>query len=376
MKIAVALSGGVDSAVAAALLKQQGHDLVGVTALVWPDSRCCDARALNDAKLVANALKLPYFTVDVMSEFRSEVVDPFVHDYRQGRTPNPCPLCNTKIRFGTMWERIRENVPDCSAVATGHYAVISLGVKDSDPKTPSPQASTTKKYTLRKGVDPDKDQSYMLYGLSQEQLSRTLTPLGGYTKEQVRKLAEEFGLFVSKKPDSQDACFVNGDYKRFLKEYETNSRGRFLNLPGGAAVEGHLVDRKGNILRTHDGIENYTIGQRKGLHLQRPGTENKPLYVVAIDAERQQVIVGDESELFSPAFKMSDVNWILGEPNQPIHISVRIRYNSEEVLATVTALPNRCAKVVFDQPQKSVTPGQAAVMYEGDVVLGGGIINS
>ena len=352
MKIAIALSGGVDSAVAGALLKDAGHTLIGVTALVWPDSRCCDANALRDARLVAEALSIPYFTVDVMPEFKKTVVDPFVFDYQHGRTPNPCPLCNTYIRFGVMWERILEQYPDCGAVATGHYTIIEKDLAEN-------------RWTLKKGVDENKDQSYMLYGLSQEQLSRTLTPLGTYTKEQARALAEKFGLFVSKKPDSQDACFVSGDYHQFLKDYADEA---------GGMIPGNIVDTHGNVLGTHEGIVNYTIGQRKGLALQRKGETNTPLYVVAIDAEKNQVIVGADDEMCQPSCRVGDINWISPAPESPINISVRIRYNSDEVPAQVIPEGDRNATVFFEQPQRAVAPGQAAVFYDGEVVVGGGII--
>jgi len=374
MKIAAALSGGVDSAVAAALLKEQGHDLVGVTALVWPDSRCCDAQALSDAALVARALEIPYFTVEVMDEFRKEVVDPFVADYTHGRTPNPCPLCNTKIRFGIMWEKILEQYPDCDAVATGHYTKIV----DSCQSTNNQQLTTNNRWTLHKGIDSHKDQSYMLYGLSQEQLSRTLTPLGEYTKDQVRDLAEKYGLFVSKKPDSQDACFVSGDYKRFLEEYRNKMpkvQGQMSNVKClMSKVQGQVVDMDGNILGTHHGIWNYTIGQRKGLNLQRQGDHNQPLYVVGIDSEKNRVIVGDYDDCLSAECTVDDINWIVSPTESLINITIKIRYNSPEVPAILTVLEDGSARCDFDTPQHAVTPGQAAVFYEGDMVLGGGII--
>ncbi|MFC1478168.1 tRNA 2-thiouridine(34) synthase MnmA [Candidatus Margulisiibacteriota bacterium] len=349
MKIAAALSGGVDSAVAAALLKEQGHELVGMTALVWPNSRCCDARALHDAKHVADTLGIPYFTVDVMKEFHESVVEDFISEYIAGRTPSPCPLCNRTVRFAVMWDKILEQHPDCEAIATGHYAIIK---------------EDTKRWVLRKGIDPIKDQSYMLYGLSQEQLSRTLTPLGTYTKDQVRQLADKYGLAVSKKPDSQDACFVDEDYKQFLAEH---AAGR---LPG----EGDIVDAEGNVLGKHNGIINYTIGQRKGLNLAREGTDNQPLYVTAINAEQNLVVAGAKDQLYSPECTVRDINWIISVPESAINITVRIRYNSREVPAEVFPLGNTRAKVIFKDPQSAVTPGQAAVFYDGDIVAGGGII--
>ncbi|MFA5928657.1 MAG: tRNA 2-thiouridine(34) synthase MnmA [Candidatus Margulisiibacteriota bacterium] len=355
MKIAIALSGGVDSAVAGALLKQSGHELVGVTALVWPDSRCCDARALHDAELVATALKIPYFTVDVMKEFKDQVVDPFINDYCSGRTPNPCPLCNTSIRFGTMWDKILEQHPDCQAVATGHYAIIE---------------QEQGQWRLRKGSDDNKDQSYMLYGLSQEQLGRTLTPLGAYTKEQSRKMAEAFGLFVSNKPDSQDACFVSGDYKKFLREQSVSTEKQNTGFKPGK-----FVDSQGQVLGEHDGIANYTIGQRKGLNVQRKGDDNDPIYVIGIDAKNNQVVLGDKDECFRKEFECSRLNWLIPEPKSPVNIAVRIRYNSSEVAAMVTPLADGRAQIVLAEPQSAVTPGQAAVFFDGDVVVGGGIID-
>ncbi|MFH1428389.1 MAG: tRNA 2-thiouridine(34) synthase MnmA [Candidatus Margulisiibacteriota bacterium] len=359
MKIAAALSGGVDSAVAAALLKEQGHELVGMTALVWPNSRCCDDRALHDAKLVADTLEIPYFTVDVMKEFRESVVEDFINEYIAGRTPSPCPLCNRTVRFAVMWDKILGHLTDCEAIATGHYAIIEDLGKGRVALPP-----ITPRWALRKGVDPNKDQSYMLYGLSQEQLSRTLTPLGTYTKEEVRKLAEKYNLPVSKKPDSQDACFVDKDYKQFLSE---QAAGR---LPG----DGDIVDAKGNVLGRHNGIINYTIGQRKGLNLAREGTDNQPLYVTGIDAEKNMIIVGGKDQLYSAECIVCNINWIIPVPQTTINITVRIRYNSREVPAEVSPLGDTRAKIFFKDPQPAVTPGQAAVFYNGDIVAGGGII--
>ena len=406
MKLAIALSGGVDSAVAGALLKEQGHELVGVTALVWPDSRCCDAQALSDAAIVAKALDIPYFTVEVMDEFRREVVDPFVDDYYHGRTPNPCPLCNTKIRFGTMWEKIIQQYPDCEAVATGHYAQISS----------IPTSSGALRWTLRKGLDDNKDQAYMLYGLSQEQLSRTLTPLGTYTKDQVRKLAEKFKLFVSKKPDSQDACFVSGDYKKFLVEY-VQSKGQLslpmapsalrasppkggdesvgfiggLNSPpfrgemsrsdrGGPELakngeaRGEIIDASGKVVGWHNGVFNFTIGQRKGLNLRRSGAENDPLFVIGLNPDKNQVVVGSYFESLSRECIVKDLNWIVPKPEQAIHSKVKIRYNADEVPAILTVQEDDRVHCHFEQAQRAVTPGQNAVFYDGDLVLGGGVI--
>ena len=366
MKIAAALSGGVDSAVAAAVLKEQGHELVGITALVWPDSRCCDAIALHDANLVAKALDIPYYTLDVIKEFQHDIVDAFVNEYRMGRTPNPCPLCNTKIRFGTMWEKILEIVPDCEAIITGHYTFIE---KVGD------------RYTLRKGVDSNKDQSYMLYGLSQEQLARTLTPLGPFHKDEVREMADKYQLFVSKKPDSQDACFVSGDYKRFLQEY-TQARIESGSQPkqegdhqqSSGFTPGEIVDIEGNVLGQHNGIINYTIGQRKGLNLRRTGEENDPLYVIALDTKTNRVVVGSPEEGKSASCFVRDINWIQPQPESPINIGVRIRYNSSEVPAIITPNGETTARVEFVTPQTAVTPGQNAVFYDGDVVVGGGVI--
>ena len=377
MKLAIALSGGVDSAVAGALLKEQGHELVGVTALVWPDSRCCDAQALSDAAIVAKALDIPYFTVDVMEEFRREVVDPFVNDYYHGRTPNPCPLCNTKIRFGTMWEKIIAQHPDCQAVATGHYTQInSVTLADG-----------TLRWTLRKGIDNQKDQAYMLYGLSQEQLSRTLTPLGTYTKDEVRKLAEKFGLFVSKKPDSQDACFVSGDYKRFLQEYVPPSpfilpfRGEMSRSDRGEpeladsdGSKGDIIDTFGNVVGQHNGVFNFTIGQRKGLNIRRSGAENDPLFVIGLNPDENQVVVGSYSDSLAKECYVKDLNWISPKPEQPIHSKVKIRYNADEVPALLTGREDGSVRCQFEQSQCAVTPGQNAVFYEGNLVLGGGVI--
>jgi len=321
---------------------------------VWPqdcisraEDKCCGPQAVADARSVAHALGIPYYVVDEADQFKRVVIDYFASEYQAGRTPNPCVMCNEKLKFGNLWSKAR--ALGCDFIATGHYAIIE---HDAD------------RAVLRKGVDPRKDQSYFLFSLRQPQLRRALTPLGRMTKPQIRAIAHSLGLKVADKIDSQEICFVPGnDYKAFLRSH----------LGEHEFHRGEIYDVDGNLVGEHEGIELFTIGQRKGL----PGGSPHPRYVVDLDPATNRVIVGGEDDLICDEFEMDRLNWHpaagVGE-NLSFEATVKIRYNHPGTLATVTPLENDRAHVRLHEPQRAVTPGQAAVVYHGDVVLGGGWI--
>lgn len=355
-RVAVAMSGGVDSSVAAALLAQKGHEVIGLTMRVWsPDgakddlspNRCCSLEAAEDARRVAAHLSIPHYVVNCREPFYKEVVLPFANAYRQGRTPNPCILCNTRIKFGLLLRKARSL--GAEYIATGHYARL---IADNDSKT----------FGLAKGVDREKDQSYTLYGLNQEQLKRSLFPLGEMSKSQTRQLAHQLGLKVAEKPDSQEICFVGAsDYRAFLREHM-----------GLDMKPGPILDLKGKRIGTHKGIPCYTLGQRRGLGL--PGPE--PKYVVAIDASENALIVGPSQALWQRALLAEAVNWIERPlPLRSLRVEAKIRYSHPESPATLYPREDEKMMVVFDEPQKAVTPGQAIVFYHEGKVLGGGTIS-
>jgi tRNA-specific 2-thiouridylase len=353
-RIVVAMSGGVDSSVTAALLKEQGHEVIGMTMQIWDYAgftsehgetfgSCCSLDDVHDARRVAESLDIPFYVVNFERDFQQQVIDRFCDDYFAGRTPNPCVLCNQVLKFELLLRRARELEADY--LATGHYARI---VAEDDG------------YALRKGLDPAKDQSYFLYTLTQAQMERVLFPLGGMTKDEVRAHAARFALRVAEKAESQDICFVpDGDYVRFLEEER-----------GAGKMDGEIVHVSGTVLGRHRGTYRYTIGQRRGLGISWPS----PLYVVGIDAASRQVLVGEKEHLSVASLTLHGVNWSLSAPDGPLRASCRIRYRHREVPSTITPLDGGRAKVEFDQPQKGVTPGQAAVFYDGDRVLGGGWI--
>lgn len=351
-RVLLGMSGGVDSSVAGYLLREQGYDVVGVTMKVWPqdcisraDDKCCGPQAVADARNVAHSLGIPHYVVDEADEFERTVIDYFSSEYRAGRTPNPCVMCNEKLKFGKLWEKAESL--GCDFIATGHYAIIE---REND------------RAILRKGADPRKDQSYFLFSLTQEQLRRALTPLGKMAKPEIRAIARSLGLKVADKVDSQEICFVPGnDYKAFLRSHLAEDEFH----PGG------IYDLDGNFLCAHDGIELFTIGQRKGL----PGGSPAPRYVIDIDAETKRVIVGSAEDLLTEEFEIERVRWP-GEitPNESSEVTVKIRYSHSGTRATVTPLPGHRARVQLHDPQKAVTPGQAAVLYDGDAVVGGGWI--
>lgn len=350
-RVLLGMSGGVDSSVAAHILKSQGYDVVGVTMKVWPqdcisraEDKCCGPSAISDARGVAAKLGIPHYVVDEADQFEKVVIDYFAEEYRAGRTPNPCVMCNERLKFGSLWDKAK--ALGASYIATGHYAIIEHGPETS---------------ALRKGRDGRKDQSYFLFSLRQEQLGRALAPLGGMTKPEIREIAREIGLRVADKADSQEICFVPGnDYKAFLRSH----------LGEASFHKGGIYDTSGRFLAEHDGIELFTIGQRKGL----PGGSPKPLYVVDIDAEHARVIAGFEEDLLKHEFSVGRINWHAGEPREPVRATVKIRYAHAGEPSTIFPLPDGRARIVPESPLRSVTPGQAAVFYDGDLVLGGGWI--
>ena len=349
-RVVVAMSGGVDSSVAALLLQQQGYDVVGVTMKLYsldhadlPDyyRGCCTVDDVEDARMVCHRLGVPHYVMNVQREFQDFVIDYFCSEYQKGRTPHPCIACNDKIKFNFLAHRAQ--VLGADLVATGHYARIE---------------QSSGRWSLKKGLDGSKDQSYVLYGMGQDELAHTLMPVGAYSKPQIRQFALDADFPNAEKPDSQDICFIPfGDYKAFLKERITTQAGQ-------------IVDSEGNVLGGHEGIEMFTVGQRRGLGL----SGGAPRYVVRLEPETNTVVVGSEAELYRQEFLVSRVNYVSGlPPEQPTRIGVKIRYKFEEAPATLSASAGSIV-VRFDQPQRAVTPGQAAVFYQGDTVLGGGII--
>jgi len=345
------MSGGVDSSVTAHILKKQGYEVIGVTMKVWPqdcisraEDKCCGPSAIADARGVAHALGIPHYVVDEADQFEQIVINYFASEYKAGRTPNPCVMCNERLKFGNLWDKAQ--ALGAGYIATGHYAIIDHGPDGA---------------VLRKGRDPRKDQSYFLFSLRQEQLSRALTPLGGMTKPEIREIARELGLKVADKVDSQEICFVPGnDYKAFLRSH----------LGEEEFHRGGIYDVSGKFLGDHEGIEMFTIGQRKGL----PGGATGPRYVVDIDPDNSRVIVGTEEDLVREEFEVDRVNWIQGQPSGPVEGNVKIRYAHPGAAAVIEPLEGGRASVRLVEPQRAVTPGQAAVFYDGDTVLGGGWI--
>lgn len=353
-RVVVAMSGGVDSSVAAALLVQQGYDVVGMMMRLWsepgigpaaPANRCCTPDQMADARRVANQLGIPFYVVDVQDHFRQTIVQFFIDEHEAGRTPNPCIECNRQIRFTYLLEQAL--ALDADYLATGHYAQV---------------VQTEAGYELHQGVDAHKDQSYVLHVLTQEKLAQVVFPIGGYTKQKVRELAQGFGLPVASKSESQDLCFLgDGDYRRFLREH-----GRSLDTPGP------ITNQQGEKLGQHNGLAFYTIGQRKGLGISAP----EPLYVLAKDASRNTLIVGSRADLGQQRLVARDVNWMSGVvPETAVSAAVKIRYKATPIPATVTPLPDNRAEVAFLEPVFGITAGQGAVFYDGSRVLGGGIIN-
>ena len=351
-KVLIAMSGGVDSSVAAFLMKEQGCQCIGATMQLFHNEdigvkrtkTCCSLEDVEDARSVAFRLGIPYYVFNFSDDFKGQVIDRFIAAYERGATPNPCIDCNRYLKFERLYERAR--ILGCDAIVTGHYARIE---------------QENGRWLLKKSLDESKDQSYVLYSLTQEQLAHTRLPLGVMHKSETRRIAEEQGFYNADKPDSQDICFVpNGDYAGFIARFT-----------GHDCSAGDFVDEEGHVLGRHKGIVHYTVGQRKGLGI----AADAPLYVKQIDAASNRVVLSGNESLFSRELTANDFNWIAYDvPPRELRASSRVRYHQREQAATVTVLGDGRVHLVFDEPQRAITPGQAVVLYDGDTVLGGGSI--
>ena len=354
-KVVVSMSGGVDSSVAAYLLKQQGYDVIGVTMQIWQDEDqftqaesggCCGLSAVDDARRVADRLEIPYYVMNFKREFKKNVMDYFTAEYLKGRTPNPCIACNRYVKWESLLQRSLEIGADY--IATGHYARV--------------EQLSNGRYAIRNSVTAAKDQTYALFNLTQKQLSHTLMPVGDYTKDEIRAIAEDIGLMVAHKKDSQEICFVpDNDYAKFIEE---NSDCRI--------DEGNFVDKYGNILGRHKGITHYTVGQRKGLNLAL----GHPVFVTEIRPETNEVVIGENEDVFSNRLTCRNLNWMAIEDlgDQEMRVSAKIRYSHKGALCTIRKIGEDRVECVFDEPQRAATPGQAVVFYDGEYVVGGGRI--
>lgn len=344
-RVAVAMSGGVDSSVTAYLMRQAGHEVMGITMEIWPNSRCCNTEAMKDAGDVARQLEMPHEKFNFVETFKQKVVDNFTASYMAGLTPNPCAICNSDFKFAELFEMARERF-GAEYVATGHYVRVRYDEGSG-------------RYQLLKALDENKDQTYFLYSLSQEQLARTIFPVGEMEKPAVRAIARELGFAVADKPESQDLCF-SADPQAFLREQL-----------GEAIVPGPIKDLNGKVLGEHTGIVNYTIGQRRGLGIAAP----EPLFVIRIDAEANTVWVGPKEATMGTMLVAENVNWVsIAEPSEPITAEVKIRYRSPAARAIVEPLGNGRVLIRFFEPQMAISPGQVACMYDGEALLGGGLI--
>jgi tRNA-specific 2-thiouridylase len=353
-KVAVGMSGGVDSSVAAYLLKKQGYDVIGVTMQIWQDEDtftqsenggCCGLSAVDDARRVADMLDIPYYVLNFKREFKENVIDYFMDEYINARTPNPCIACNRYVKWEALLNRAMEL--GCDYIATGHYARVCQ--------------LENGRYALKKSATSRKDQTYALYNLTQQQLSKTLMPVGEYEKEEVRRIAEKIGLLVANKPDSQEICFIpDNDYAGYI-EHET----------GREFEKGDFVDLAGNKLGTHKGIIHYTIGQRKGLGLSL----GKPAFVVDIRPDTNEVVIGTNEDTFCDELVAERINYMaVSEFPQDMHVTAKIRYSHQGAGCVLHMLSKDRVMCRFDEPVRAVTPGQAVVFYDGDIVVGGGTI--
>jgi tRNA-specific 2-thiouridylase len=353
-KVVVGMSGGVDSSVAAYLLKEQGYDVVGVTMQIWQDEDadaieenggCCGLSAVDDARRVANALEVPYYVMNFKNEFKDKVIDYFIAEYQEGRTPNPCIACNRYVKWESLLTRSLQI--GAEYIATGHYAqIVQLD---------------NGRYTLKKSATAQKDQTYALYNLTQHQLAHTLMPVGAYTKDQIREIATTINTRIANKPDSQEICFIpDNDYGSFIQD-NINKK----------VEDGNFVDTEGNVLGRHKGIIHYTVGQRKGLGLSL----GKPAYVVAIRPESNEVVIGDHEEVFSPILKANQLNFMsIEDLKGEMTVVAKIRYSHQGAPCTIKKTGEDELICTFEQPQRAITPGQAVVFYDGEYVVGGGTI--
>ena len=380
MRIVVAMSGGVDSSVAAALLAEQGHDVIGLSMQLYDQAEgqssfgsCCSIDGLHDARRVAAAINIPHYVVNFERQFQEQVVSNFVNEYAAGRTPLPCAHCNGDLKFATLAERAESFGAD--AVATGHYArveALRLAGDDSArlgqavrPGGEDDARSRATRYVLKRGVDASKDQSYFLFSLTQAQLARAVFPVGDRPKTAVRAYARLRNLPVADKPDSQEICFIpDHDYRAFVEKQRPDT-----------ARAGQFIDERGAVVGAHEGVHRFTIGQRRGLGLSS-SPSGTPLYVLALRPAEQQVVVGPKSSLERTTLRASGVNWLIDTPTAALRAAVQIRHRHQAAPATVRATAPGQATVTFDTPQIAITPGQAAVFYDSDIVLGGGWIES
>lgn len=353
-RVIVAMSGGVDSSVCAYLLKQKGYEVIGMTMQIWQDGPgdtivkeggCCSLGAVHDARRVADKIGIPYYVINLKKQFKEKVIDYFIDEYISGYTPNPCIACNRYLKFEALLNKALE--VDAFYIATGHYAKVEYDTSRC-------------RYILKKSEDKTKDQSYALYNLSQFQLEHTLFPLGEFTKKDIREIAKNVQIPVAKKPDSQEICFIESNYKDYLK-----------SIVPGNIVAGPFVDKKGNVIGQHKGIPFYTVGQRRGLGIH----STRPLYVIKIDAEKNVIVIGHEEDVYVREFTAGNLNWVSFEDiSKSMCVNAKIRYNFEEKPAEVFPIEGNRVKVVFENPQKSPAPGQAVVFYNGDELIGGGTI--